>query len=468
MDKGAQPLDLEGCRVAVCGAGATGLALVRALRERGAQVLVSDSRPLEQLGDSARALQAWGVPLRAGGHAAETLAQADLVVLSPGVSVDHPALVPVRARGIPIWSEIELAYRLTHARLIGITGTKGKTTTAALVSEMLNAPLANAATAGPVGQPVIGFVGPQEAPTLVVEITSYQLEAIESFRPDVGTLLNIAEDHVERHPTRESYVRAKAGIFRYQTASDVAVFNADDETVRHLGQASPARPVTFSLTQPQAVGVWTQDAGLLARFPEFWGPDPREVLRLEKLARPLQSQRYSLVAATATALAAGGSLERVRTVLQTFPGLPHRMEWVGSWQGLHFVNDSAATNPFATQAALAQSPGPVVLIAGGVTKGNDLTPLVGPFAALRALVLIGQATAALAALAETAGVPRVERAEDLEQAVRQAIALAQPGDTILLSPACASQDLFRDFAQRGEVFKAAVRAWAKEKVDGSR
>lgn len=448
---------IEAARVGVCGAGYSGQALARTLRRLGKSVVVTDSRPAEKIPGAAERLAELDVEVHFGGHDETVLSGTDLIVVSPGVPLDTPALVTARARGIPVWGEIEFAARLTDARIVGITGTKGKSTTAALVSRILDAPLANAEAYSSKGVPLVELVANKpDMPLVVVELTSYQLEGIVTLRPWVATLLNVAEDHADRHPTRAAYIAAKARIFENQRDDDRAVYNLDDAAARAIGEGLKTLKVAVSERDEPAFGVWATPAGIRVRMPAAVGGLDAVVADWSDVSPALQVQRPSLLAAVATALMAGADPAAAQRVIAEFAGLPHRMERVREWRGLTFINDSKATNPLATENAIRQSPQPVVLIAGGQTKGLDLSPLVEPFRLLRGLVLFGQDADLLAAVAERAGVTAVRRADSLAAAVEAAIGLARPGDWIVLSPCGASFDLFENFADRGEQFKAVV------------
>jgi len=456
--------DLTVDRAVVCGGGYSGQALARTLVRLGAAVTATDSRPADDptVQASLRVFADLGVALVAGGHDAETIASADLVVVSPGVSIKEPALAVARERGVPVWGEIELASRLCAGRLIGITGTKGKSTTAALTAKMLDAPLTNSEAYTARGIPLIDLVvdNPNADP-IVVEVTSYQLEGIDQMRSWVGTLLNIAEDHTDRHPTRDEYAWAKGRIFENQADGDRAVYNLDDPAVRAIGDGlATTRPGVIRLgvserTVPE-FGVWSEPDGIHARLPESLGGFSGLILEWADVSPAILVQKPSRLAATATALAACARVEDVVEVLRTFPGLPHRMERVAVIDEVTYVNDSKATNPLATSNAIAQSPAPVVLIAGGQTKGIDLSPLVEPFGRLRALVLIGQDAPLLADIAHRAHLSATHHAASLEAAVAAARELARPGDWVILSPCGASFDMFDNFAHRGERFREIV------------
>lgn len=447
----------QGRYVVVCGAGVTGQAMARRLKALGARVEVTDDRERERIASFCTALEAEGIPVFPGGHDPARLQAADLIAVSPGVHTEREPFPTLQREGKSIWSEVELAYRLTQARLVGVTGTKGKSTTAALLAAMLQAPLANAEAYQPVGLPLISLVGPGEPPLVVVEVSSYQLQHVEAFRPEVAILLNIAQDHADRHPSLEEYAEIKGRIFARQGPEDVAVYWAEDPRVVEQARRGAGRKMGFCLQRPLERGGWQEGGRLWFRAEP--GEEPVSVLAWEEVSLPLRRQPLSTLAATTAALAAGASWERVREMLRTFPGLPHRLEEVASWRGIRFINDSKATNPQATLWALkAFSENPVILIAGGDTKDNDLTPLREPFRRLKGLVLLGRGKGALRRLAEEAGTNRIAEAEDLEEAVERAMEWAREGDVVLLSPACSSLDMFSHFAERGEAFRRAVLA----------
>ncbi len=456
MELGGQSIE----RAVVLGCGYSGQAIARTLVRLGLQVGATDSRatddPTVQAG--LRVMTELGVEAHAGGHDSPLLANADLIVLSPGVGPKELALRGPARRGVPIWGEIELASHLTQARLVGITGTKGKSTTAALTALMLDAPLTNSEAYTARGIPLVELVidNPQADP-IVVEVTSYQLETIVDFRPWVSALLNIAEDHVERHPTRAEYAAAKARIFENQQPGDRAVVNLDDPLVAALPTQPGVTRLAYSLVSTPEYGVWATADGVQARLPAELGGFDGLVARWSAVHANLRAQKPAVLAATAIALAAEAPLAQVRDTLATFAGLRHRMEFVRELDDVTYVNDSKATNPLATANAIAQSGGPVVLIAGGQSKGIDLSPLVEPFRDLRALVLIGESAPLLTVIGAQAGLDAIYRADSLAAAVEQARALAQPGDWVIMSPAGASFDLFENFVARGDSFCQLVQ-----------
>ena len=444
---------MAGRRVTVVGLGRSGLAACRLLASAGATVTASDRSQAEALAVDLESLRALGVRVEVGAHRPESILEADLLVVSPGVDVRMPLLARARTLGIPILGEVELAYRACQARFLGITGTNGKSTTTTLVGLMLERAGIPVIVAGNIGTAlcdVVPGLGPDR--WVVAELSSFQLETIETFRAEVACLLNITQNHLDRYVGLPDYMQAKARLFLNQEAGDWAVLNADDPLVLEAAASARARPLLFSRCRPVDEGAFLdKDRLVLRRAGEM-----REVCRVGDIRiRGVHNLENALAAIAAAALA-GGSGEAAKAVLAEFPGLPHRLEPVAVLGGVQFVNDSKGTSVGAVVRSLESFAGPVILIAGGRDKGSDFTPLRPMVAGrVKALVLIGEARDKIAkALAGTAP---VHTAESMEEAVQRARALAAPGDVVLLSPACASFDMFRDFEDRGRAFKAAVR-----------
>lgn len=440
-------------RVTVVGLGRSGLAACRLLASAGATVTASDRSQAEALAVDLESLRGLGVRVEVGAHRPETILEADLLVVSPGVDVRMPLLARARTLGIPILSEVELAYRACQARFLGITGTNGKSTTTTLVGLMLERAGIPVIVAGNIGTAlcdVVPGLGPDR--WVVAELSSFQLETIETFRAEVACLLNITQNHLDRYVGLPDYMQAKARLFLNQEPGDWAVLNADDPLVLEAAASARARPLLFSRCRPVEEGAFLdKDRLVLRRAGEM-----REVCRVGDIRiRGVHNLENALAAIAAAALA-GGSGEAAKAVLAEFPGLPHRLEPVAVLGGVQFVNDSKGTSVGAVVRSLESFAGPVILIAGGRDKGSDFTPLRPMVAGrVKALVLIGEAREKIARA--LAGVAPVHSAESMEEAVRRARALAAPGDVVLLSPACASFDMFRDFEDRGRAFKAAVR-----------
>jgi UDP-N-acetylmuramoylalanine--D-glutamate ligase len=443
-------MELRDKKVLVVGLARTGRECARFLVKQGAKVWVSDLRMETDLKAEIDALRGQPVGYFLGGEERSWLGGMDLVVPSPGVPAENSLLREASGRGIKILSEIDLAYRFLSAPLIAITGTNGKSTTTTLVGEMLKAQGTKVFIGGNIGPPLIGFVGGNWE-WGVVEISSFQLEWIEEFRPRVGVLLNLSEDHLDRYPNFAVYCGAKARIFENQTAQDIAVLNRDDPPVWALRQESRARVISFGFAEvdqgvfvgPEEI-VW-RDGSIEERFP----------LRRVKIQGVHNVE--NIMAAIAVAKAVGVAAPSIQRSLEAFPGLEHRLEFVREKNGVRYYNDSKATNVGAVVKSLASFAAPIILIAGGGDKGGDYGVLRdGIEKRVKRLVLFGAAkqtiARALGALTETAVV------ESLEAAVRDAHEHAQPGDVVLLSPACSSFDMFRNYAERGRIFKSLVQA----------
>jgi UDP-N-acetylmuramoylalanine--D-glutamate ligase len=446
------PPDLTDQRVLVVGLGRSGIAAANLCAARGARVTGTDRRDAAALGPALLRL-ATGVARELGGHRRESFVRADLIVLSPGVP-EIPELAAARAAAVPITGELELASRFVAGTIVAITGTNGKSTTTTLVGDMLRASGRPTFVGGNLGDPLAEAVGtPAASPGgfCVVEASSFQLETAVTFRPRVAALLNVTADHLDRYADLEAYAAAKARIFAAQTGADDAVVNLDDPIVVRAASAAPGRRIGFSVARPLEVGGWLDGEALVIRLPD--GRPERYPASSPALVG--RHNQANALAALLISRLAGGTPAQVRAALVAFRPLAHRMELVDEIDGVAYYDDSKGTNVGAVVAALDGFPRPVVLIAGGRHKGGDYAPLAAALARVgRAAVLIGEAATQLeAALQDT--LP-VERAPSLDEAVDAARRLARPGDAVVLSPACSSFDMFRDYAHRAEVFRAAV------------
>lgn len=435
--------------VLVFGAGRTGAAVARALLRRNAAVTVLETGTGERARAAAAALADAG---------ADVVGDADptafgLVVSSPGVPEHHPVLVAAATGGVPVWSEPELAWRLSdgHTTVVAVTGTNGKTTTTELLAACLQAP-----TAGNIGTPLVELLdGPAVPPLVVVELSSFQLRFADTLRPRVAVLLNVAPDHLDWHGSVQSYRSAKARIWQQQRDDDVAVVNADDEGAQATVAAHPppGRTVSFTLAAPGAGQVGVRDGVIVSRV----GGEEFAVIAVDELGIGGPHNVANAAAAVAAATAAGARSDGLAAALRSYRSGAHRLERVATAGGVAYVDDSKATNPHAAAAALqSYAPGTVVWIAGGLGKGLDfaeLQPLIAT--QVRAAFTIGDSGPAIAGVARAAGVQVVESGT-LDAAVADAARVAQPGDTVLLAPACASMDQFVDYADRGAAFRRAV------------
>ena len=450
------PLDfsVRGWRVLVVGAARSGVAAAELLARRGARVTLTD---LKAAVDAEARLRDAGVALELGGHRAETFEAADLIVLSPGVPIDLPELARARAAGVPIIGELELASRWLRGPIVAITGTKGKSTTTTLVGRMLEAAGKRVMVGGNIGVPLSSQVDASTADTVhVIETSSFQLEASDTFHPWIAALLNFSADHLDRHRTEEAYAMAKKQIFARQTPRDWAVINADSPEALQLAREARASIVRFSVAPGDAVTFFASRGFIWQRTSE--GDVPLVTLDAVKLrGRHMLS---NVVAATAISRLAGATREGIEGALQGFTGLEHVMEPAGAIAGVRFINDSKATNVDAAAKSI-ESFEKVVAIVGGKFKGGRLEDLAGPLRAHgRAVVAIGEARP-LVMSALGGAVPVVEAAT-LADAVRRAWALARPDGVVLLAPACASFDMFADYADRGRRFKEEVRRLVAE------
>jgi UDP-N-acetylmuramoylalanine--D-glutamate ligase len=445
---------LRGRRVTVMGLARSGLAACRLLRSVGAEVIGTDVREAGALPPDVAALGAAGVRLVLGGHPPEAFARAELVVLSPGVPGEHPGLAVARARGVPVLGELELAYRSTTAEFVAITGTNGKTTTTALTGALLAASGRPVVVGGNIGRPLAAeALGIPPGAWVVAEVSSFQLETADAFRPRVAAVLNVTPDHLDRHGSLAAYTELKGRIFRRQGRDDWAVLNADDAGAAALAGRGSGRPLWFSRRAPVSEGAWVREGWVTLRLA---GAD-HPVCPVGEIFLRGAHNLENVLAATACAGALGVVPEALRTAIRAFRGVRHRIEWIRERGGVAYYNDSKGTNVDATLKALAAFHEPIVLIAGGRDKGQRFEPLADAARGrVRAAVLIGEGQGTLGPPLRQ--VTRVEEAASMGEAVRRAAALALPGDVVLLSPACASFDMFRDYEHRGDVFADEVRA----------
>ncbi len=440
---------VEGTRVTVAGAARSGLAAAELLARRGARVTLSDSRADLPEADRLRRL---GIALELGGHTLATFTNADLVVLSPGVPPNKDVVQAARDRGIPVIAEIELASRWLQGRVIAITGTKGKSTTTALTGLMLEAAGFKVTVGGNIGDPLSAQVSASTPDTFhVVETSSFQLEQIDTFHPWIAVMLNLSPDHLDRHPSVESYGAAKARIFENQNAGDFAVINADDPAVLDLARRSRATARQFSMAGSIKDGTVVEGGWIVDRQRDrAQRLVPLDVIHL--LGPHLISD---VMAAATVSVIAGAAPAAMTAAVGAFRGLEHAMELVADVGGVRFVNDSKATNVESALRSIESFDRDLVPIMGGRFKGGDLRLLREPLKArAKALIAIGEARPLLrAALGD---IVEVVEADSLAEAIARAYERAKPSGVVLLAPACASFDMFRDYAERGRMFKEEV------------
>jgi UDP-N-acetylmuramoylalanine--D-glutamate ligase len=445
-------------RIVVVGMARTGMAAAEFLAKRGAAIMVSDIKTEGALGDSPRQLRSLGADVEMGGHSPETFLSGDLIVLSPGVDPAIPPLEQARHKGIPIVSEVELASWFLSPPLIAVTGTNGKSTTTALIGHILSSWGKRAFVGGNIGTPLTEYLlRKDEADYIVAEISSFQLEAISSFRPWIALLLNLGEDHLDRHPTLSSYAAVKARIFLNQGPKDWAVVNRDDATVRSLIPQIRAQLLPFGRAGNGEQGVWLEDAATIVCRAQ----EREERFSLERVRIRGMHNCENIMAAIGTALICGVPREHIQRSVESFEGLEHRLEWVGEWNGVSVYNDSKATNVASTLRALLSLDEPIILLAGGRDKGGDYALLRGPLKErAKALILMGEAKEKMQGAFQD--LLPCHLVEGMEEGVQLAWNLARRGDAILLSPACSSFDMFEDYQERGRTFKEIVLKLVEE------
>ncbi|MDH3828824.1 MAG: UDP-N-acetylmuramoyl-L-alanine--D-glutamate ligase [Desulfobacterales bacterium] len=459
-------MNLKDKKTLIVGLGRTGLAAARFLHQKGARVLVADTADETQLGDSARALREMGVALELGAHRTSSFQKADLIIVSPGVSHTIDPIAQARARGIPLMSEVELASRFIKEPIVAVTGTNGKTTTTELLGQMLKNSGISVFVGGNIGNPLIEYAGSaQKMQVVVAEISSFQLDTIERFRPKVSVLLNITADHLDRYPDFEAYVDSKIRVFSNQQADDVAVLYGSDPLIRAKTKKIKSQRLFFPALEADEQGAVLNGK--------------RIILNLNKLNRiqsEIQNQVYldiakirlrgrhnfeNACAATLAALASGATLEGIQKTLDHFKGLAHRLEPVATVNGVHYYNDSKATNVDGVLRALDSFSRPVLLLMGGRDKGSDFSELQDHIRAhAKELIVMGEAAEAIRAALGQLLPTKV--AASMQDAVTTAFQDAEPEDVVLFSPGCASFDWYSNYAERGDDFRRAVEEVKKK------
>jgi UDP-N-acetylmuramoylalanine--D-glutamate ligase len=454
---------MEEGEVVVIGLARSGIAAASFLARQGARVVAADAKGEAALAPAALALRERGVRLEIGPHRRETFTRASMVVVSPGVPWELPELAAAREAGVPVIAEIELAFRHLRGRVAAVTGTKGKSTTTAALGAMLREAGFDARVGGNIGAPLIGLVeGSTEATIFAVEVSSFQLEGTVRFRAEVAVWLNLSADHLDRHPSLEAYVAAKARLFANQQPGDWAVVNADDPVVLEAARSARSRTLLFRVTgEPLASGDGAFFEGGLARL----RLDGREetLFRRDEVVLPGAHLAGDLLAAGAAAGVLGASPEAIARAVRAFRGVEHVLEHVASIGAVDYYNDSKATNVEAARRSLEAFSRPVLVVLGGRYKGGnfaDLAPALRDHG--RRVLAIGEARERVLKALE--GVVPVEACASLEEAVARAHAAARPGDVVLLAPACSSFDMFEDYAHRGRAFKAEVKRLAEREA----
>ncbi len=455
-------MELKDKRVLVVGLGKSGVASALFLKAHGARVTVSDTKSGDELRNEIPSLLDHGITVETGGHGERTFRGQDLIVVSPGVPTDAPMLVQARAMGEAVIGEIELAARFLPGPIVAITGSNGKTTTTTLTGEILTAGGLPTLVGGNIGTPAISLAERATRETaIVLEVSSFQLETIQTFHPKVAVVLNVTPDHLDRHRTFEAYVDAKARIFENQRGDDFAVLNEDDPTCVAMAARTQAQVFWFSRQKEVKQGAWVREGNILFRDgASFQKNQQREIMLVSEIPLKGAHNLENVLAAVCAGALLGCAPEKIRQAVRDFKAVEHRLEFVATIRGVDYYNDSKATNVDATIKALESFPANIHLILGGKDKGSDYSVLNDLLRQrVKRVYTIGAAAAKIES--QIKGV-EVVHAETLENAVRKANAAAQPGDVVLLAPACASFDQFKNYEQRGQVFKEIVRGLARQ------
>jgi UDP-N-acetylmuramoylalanine--D-glutamate ligase len=442
-------MEISGRRFVVVGMGKSGAAAAHFLKERGARVTINDKKSEYAFGNKIQALKESGVRIKLGSHDPDIFEKADVVVLSPGVPHTMAPVLAAEKRGAKIIGEMELASRFIKEDIVAVTGTNGKTTTTSLIGEMLKESGFNVFVGGNIGNPLIGYVQEgKKADIVVAEVSSFQLDTIVAFRPKVAVLLNITEDHLDRYPDFNAYADSKTKIFENQKKEDFAVLNAGDKNIRRAAQNIRSRKLFYNSGNPDQDNIYWNDDSFVVSF------DENEEIRIGQSSPGIYGKhnRENVSAAILASLASGGHTQGLKQALDRFSGLSHRLEFVKSVDGIRFFNDSKATNTDAVKRALESfEESPVILIMGGQAKGCRFHTLFDTIKKhVRAIVAMGESKDEIES--EFQSIVPVHNTRDMAEAVKKSYQSAKAGDVVLLSPACASFDMFDDYAHRGNIF----------------
>jgi UDP-N-acetylmuramoylalanine--D-glutamate ligase len=447
-------MDVNNKRVLVVGLGKSGVASALFLKARGARVTVSDAKPQDEFENEIPVLLDQGIAVETGGHGERTFRGQDLIVVSPGVPVDAPPLVQARALGEQVIGEIELASEFFPGKIVAITGSNGKTTTTTLAGEILATGGLASVVGGNIGTPAISLVERASAETVaVLEVSSFQLETIQKFRPRIAVVLNVTPDHLDRHRTFAAYTDAKARIFENQGGNDFSVLNADDPTCVQMASRTQAQVFWFSRKKEVKQGACVREGQILFRDSK----GQREIMLLSDIPLKGAHNVENVLAAICVGALSGVAPQLIRDAVAKFRAVEHRLEYVATIRGVEYYNDSKATNVDATIKALESFPSNIHLILGGKDKGSDYGVLNDLLRhRVKGVYTIGAAATKIES--QIRGATEIVHAETLENAIKRAADSAQPGDIVLLAPACASFDQFRNYEHRGKVFKDVVQA----------
>ncbi len=448
-------MDLKNKVVTVVGLGRrTGVETVKFLAQKGAEVIVTDVKLESELSFQLEELSDYKIKFDLGGHSKDLILKSDLIVVSPGVSLNISILQEAKRKDIRIISEIELAYKFNQAPIISITGTNGKTTTTTLVGKIFSQTSKRTIVGGNIGRPLIMDLPYLTKEDLVVaEISSFQLEAIEDFRPKVSLVLNLTPDHLNRHGTFKEYIRCKRRMLINQTEADYTVLNYDDRRVREFSNYTAGQVIFFSQKEVLGEGIFIKDGWIISNL---MGREEK-IISVEEIGIKGPHNLENTLGAVVIALLLGVKREILVKVLREFKGVEHRIEDVVVRDGIRYINDSKGTNPVATIKALETFDSPIILIAGGMDKGSDFNSLVKRIVEkVKELILLGETADKIDKAVKDLGYDSTYYVESIEEAVSQAKRIAKTGDIVLLSPACASWDMFDSYEERGRLFKEAV------------
>lgn len=450
-------LELAAKKVLVIGAGISGQAAVRALLSRGADVTVWDEKDHNEvaatLQDIADKITVVSPPSKIN------VGDFKMLILSPGIRTGIHPVVTALAAGIPVISEVELAYLIKDPRIeiLAVTGTNGKTTTTTLLQEILTAAGQRSAAGGNIGTALTAVVNQMGIDIAVAEISSFQLETIKTFRPHICGLLNITPDHLDRHKTMENYIKIKSRIFENQRADDFAILNYEDPIIARISRECRGQKIFFSVERELSSGAFIRDNKIIIKLPD----GESTVCSLDEIKLRGKHNLENILCAAGMAAVAGVETETIAAVLKTFKGVRHRMEEAATVSGVLYINDSKGTNPESSVRAMESFKEPIILIAGGRNKGSSFDLLAQVIKEkVRALILLGEAREDIKSAVMTSGFTNIYEVEDLSAAVKKAHQLARPGEIVLLSPACASWDMFDNYEQRGDLFCAEVQLLA--------
>ena len=451
-------MELKGIKALVVGAGKSGISAAGLLMKEGARIVLYDSnRELTKEDVRKKLPEAYNGRIILGDLPDDVRDEAELLILSPGVPTDLDYVNAIRKRGIPVWGEIELAYRFARGKLVAVTGTNGKTTTTALIGEILKTWYHSVFVVGNIGSPYADSVlDISEDSVTAAEMSSFQLETIDSFRPDVSAVLNITPDHLDRHHTMDNYIKAKANIFKNQTEEDVCILNYEDALLRKLGENIRPRVIWFSSLRTLSDGIYLN--GDMITYTH--GPETEELVNISELAIIGRHNYENAMAAAAAGIALKVPVELIRKALREFRAVEHRIEYVTTIDGVKYYNDSKGTNPDASIQAVRAMTAGTFLIAGGYDKGSEYDDWIDSFnGRIVCLVLIGQTREKIAKTAGEHGFTNIVMADTLEEAVAFCHDHARPGECVLLSPCCASWGMFSNYEERGRLFKEYVRRY---------